>query len=244
MPPEGRSAIVLADGAVPARATLDAAWPGWDAGVSVVFAADGGARHAEPLGLRLDRWLGDGDSVTSAALDVLEASGIEISRAPVDKDESDSELAIVAALEAGASEIVLLGALGGARVDHALANVGLLAHPALEGRRAWLYDEQAARVSLLVAPGPGEKDRRGSEGSPGPVVRGLTGRIGDLVSLVPFGETAFGVSTRGLRFPLDGEALVLGRTRGVSNVKTAAEAAVTLERGRLLVIETPATVRP
>ena len=43
-------ALVLADGAAPSRASLDAAWPGWDAGLDLVIAADGGARHATTLG--------------------------------------------------------------------------------------------------------------------------------------------------------------------------------------------------
>lgn len=237
MLPDRRKAIVLADGAVPDRATLDAAWPGWDAGTFLVVAADGGARHAPPLGLRVDRWVGDGDSIGDAELGALADAGVTVSRAPTAKDESDSELALAAAIDAGATEIVVLGALGGPRVDHALANVGLLAHPALEGRAAWLYDERAARISLLVAPQPGAT--RGS-----PVMRALTGRVGDLVSLVPVGETAVGVSTRGLRYPLTAEPLLVGRTRGVSNVKVDDDAAVTLESGRLLVIETPATFRP
>ena len=237
MPPEPRKAIVLADGAVPDRSALDAAWPGWDAGIFLVVAADGGARHAGPLGLRIDRWVGDGDSIDEAALDALVGAGVTISRAPSAKDESDSELALAVAVDAAATEIVVLGALGGPRVDHALANVGLLAHPALEGRTACLYDERAARISLLEAPAPGH--------APGsPAERALTGRVGDLVSLVPVGETAIGVATRGLQYPLRGEQLTLGRTRGVSNVKVDDDAAVTLESGRLLVIETPATFRP
>ena len=56
-----------------------------------------------------------------------------IRRAERDKDESDTELAVLAAIELGAREIVVVGALGGRRLDHALANLGLLAHPALLG---------------------------------------------------------------------------------------------------------------
>ena len=231
MPPDSRKAIVLADGSVPERATLDAAWPGWDDGATIVVAADGGARHASPLGLRVDRWVGDGDSIAAAELQDLAAAGASIGRVPTAKDETDSELALAAAIEAGATEIVVLGALGGPRVDHALANVGLLTLPGLEGRAACLYDERAARISLLAATGSS-------------VERELTGRVGDLVSLVPVGETALGVTTRGLRYALVGEPLLLGRTRGISNVKVDENASVTLESGRLLVIETPVTVRP
>lgn len=228
------AALVLADGAAPSRAELDAAWPGWAAGLSLVVAADGGARHAPALGLRVDRWVGDGDSIQQADLAAIAAAGVAIHPAASDKDESDAELALLAAIEAGARTITILGALGGPRTDHALSNIGLLGHPALAGRVAWLYDEHAARISLLVAP---DADGRAVE-------RELVGRPGDLVSLVPDGTTADGVTTSGLRFPLSSEPLVLGRTRGVSNVRTVQVARIWLESGRLLVIETPASLRP
>ena len=232
--PPRRAALILADGAAPSRAALDDAWPGWDRDVAIVVAADGGARHAAALGVRIDRWVGDGDSISGADLDALAAAGVTITRAPADKDESDAELALLGALEAGVAAVTIVGALGGPRIDHALANVGLLGHPGLVGMDAWLYDERAARLSLLVAP-----DAAGA-----PVTRELAGRAGDLVSLVPDGGTATGVTTEGLRFPLRGEPLLLGRTRGVSNVRTGANARVTLQSGRLLVIETPVNLRP
>lgn len=226
-------ALILADGAAPPRALLDEAWPGWDARIGLVIAADGGARHAATLDVRIDRWVGDGDSIGADVLHALAAAGVAIQRAEPDKDESDAELALLAAIDGGADAVTILGALGGARVDHALANVGLLAHPALAGRPAWLYDERAARISLLVGP----------DATGGVVSRRLEGRAGDLVSLVPDGASAIGVTTIGLRFPLSGEPLVLGRTRGVSNVRTGPVARIALESGRLLVIETPANLR-
>jgi thiamine pyrophosphokinase len=229
-----RHALILADGATPTRASLDSAWPGWDAGVAMVIAADGGARHAAALGVRPDRWVGDGDSIEPGALEALAAAGVEIRRAPAEKDESDAELALLTAIEAGADSITILGALGGVRIDHALANVGLLGHPALAGRPAWLYDEQASRISLLVAPDAARQ----------PASRDLRGRVGDLVSLLPAGENALAVTTRGLRYPLAGEPLIAGRTRGVSNVRTETVARISLGSGRLLLIETPATIRP
>jgi thiamine pyrophosphokinase len=228
-----RAALILADGAAPTRAALDTGWPGWDRDLVLVVAADGGARHAGALGVRLDRWVGDGDSISAAELAALAAAGVGIERARADKDESDAELALLAALEAGVDSVTIVGALGGPRIDHAIANVGLLGHPGLAGREAWLYDEVAARLSILVAP-----DADGTA-----VTRALGGRPGDLVSLVPVGGTATGVTTAGLRFPLHDEPLLLGRTRGVSNV-VAGAGRVTLRSGRLLVIETPANLRP
>src|SRR5262245_52383255 len=97
---DGRSghALVLGDGdARTTRAGLDAAWPGWDDGVTTVIAADGGARLAASLGLDLDRWIGDGDSYPAADVDRLAAAGVDVRRLPREKDESDLELAVLAA---------------------------------------------------------------------------------------------------------------------------------------------------
>jgi thiamine pyrophosphokinase len=236
MPPEqssapGRRAIVLADGAAPELGLLEAAWPDWNDQVELVIAADGGARHAAMLGLVIARWVGDGDSVSPGELRALEAAGARVDRVGAAKDESDTELAVLAAIEDGATSIVLLGALGGPRTDHAVSNLGLLRHPALGGRPVTIYDEHAARISVLTAVGDGATWM-------------LRGRAGDLVSLVPLDGDAEGVSTEHLEYPLVGETLLVGRTRGVSNVRTQPVALVTLRRGRLLVIETPVTVRP
>ncbi len=227
-------ALILADGAVPTRALLDAAWPRWDEGIGLVVAADGGARHAGPLGLQLDRWVGDGDSVDPAELHRLAAAGVALEHAATDKDESDTELALLAAIRAGADAVVILGGLGGVRVDHALANIGLLRHPDLGARPTWLYDEMASRISLISAPNP----------DGGAITRELAGHEGDLVSLLPLGLAAEGVRTEGLRFALHGEVLSGGRTRGLSNVRSSAVARISVDSGWLLVIETPATVRP
>ena len=77
-------ALILADGDAPTRARLDLAWPGWDANVGLVVAADGGARHAAALGIAIDLWVGDGDSIGEDDLAALAASGVRIERAPVD----------------------------------------------------------------------------------------------------------------------------------------------------------------
>lgn len=217
-------ALILADGTVSPVVNLDAAWPGWSDGIDLAIAADGGARHAAALGRSLDLWVGDGDSIGDAELAALAASGVPIRRAPVDKDESDTELALLAAVGAGAARITVLGALGGERVDHGLANVWLLGHPRLAGRDVRLVDA-AVRIRLV---GPGRTD--------------LGGRIGDLVSLLPFGGDAAGLTTDGLRYPLRDEALPSGPSRGLSNVRDAGDVILTVGSGRILVVETPATL--
>ncbi len=217
--------LIVADGAGPDRASLDRAWPGWDRDVAQVVAADGGARHASALGLRIDRWVGDGDSLGLDGVEALRRAGVPVELSAQDKDESDTELAVAAAIAAGATEITIVGALGGARFDHALANALLLAHPRLRGRRARILDP-SARITLMS----------------GPARAVLEGRQGDLVSLLPLGGDVSGVTTYGLKFALADGVLELGRTRGLSNVRTAAVARVELAAGRLLIVESPATL--
>ena len=53
---------------------------------------------------------------------------------------------------------------------------------------------------------------------------------------MPVHGAAIGVTTSGLRFPLDGETLLPGSSRGVSNRVTAPRATVDLTDGVLLVV--------
>ena len=225
-PSSNRHVLVVADGDVPSRAALDAAWAGWDAGVVAVIAADGGLARARGLGLEPTLLVGDLDSLDPALIAAAEASGPPISRSPAAKDESDAELAMLAALDDGATRVTVLGAFGGPRLDHALANVWLLAHPALHGIDVTLLDART-RASLLRAPGPGG----------GPVRRLLPGPLGGIVSLLPLGGDVTGITTHGLRYPLRDEPLVVGPARGLSNVRDGVDAAVTVREGRILVIE-------
>ena len=226
-------ALVLADGASATREALDRAWPGWCDGVNLVVAADGGARLAEPLGVAIDRWVGDADSIDVEDLERLREAGVAISLAPRDKDASDTELAILEVLAAGATDITVVGALGGPRLDHALANIGLLSLPALGSGSTRLLDP-SSRVSLIRAPDP----------SGGAVRTELRGRAGDVVSMLSLGGDVEGVTTEALKYPLRDEPLPAGPARGLSNVRLAEVAAVTVRRGHLLVVESPANLSP
>lgn len=223
-------ALVLADGTSSSRRALDGAWPGWDLDIELVIAADGGARLAAELDLAIDAWVGDGDSLTRTDRAALHKAGVIMLAAPIDKDESDAELAVREAVRRGATDITILGALGGARQDHALANVTLLAHRSLDGRGVRLLDA-SARVSLIV-------------GERAPAMLVLEGRVGDIVTLLPLGASVEGVSVEGLAYPLSVERLEAGSTRGLSNVRTTPTSRIRIESGWLLVVETPATLTP
>ncbi len=82
-----------------------------------VIAADSGMRHAEALGVEPELWVGDFDSSDAA----LQARHRDVPRLsfPADKAQTDGDLAIDEALRRGATRLVLAGALGGPRSDHA-----------------------------------------------------------------------------------------------------------------------------
>jgi len=208
-------AVVVADGEPDARDAdqlVDA---------DLIVAADGGARWLDAMGIRPHLLVGDLDSVDAHVIERLAADGVAIERHPADKDASDAELALDRALASGADEVAVLGALGGERLDHELANLLLLADPSRRVR-----DLRVVRGGTVV------RALQGGERL------SLRGAIGDLVSLLPIGGEAEGVRTAGLRFPLDGESLRLGPSRGLSNVIADQPASVSLERGTLLVVET------
>jgi thiamine pyrophosphokinase len=186
---------------------------------ALVIAADSGVDHALALGLHVDLVVGDLDSASEPALAAAEAAGAAVERHPREKDAIDTELAIDAALERGARHVVLLSG-GGDRLDQLLAGLLLLAHPRLAGVEveAWVGPAHVQAVR-----GPGEVHVHGSPGS--------------LVSLLPVHGDVEGVTTQGLRYPLHGEALGGGTSRGVSNELLDHHALVSVGAGALLVVQ-------
>lgn len=191
------------------------AWPVVGAGAFVV-AADGGADTALALGLHVDLAIGDFDSVSAGGLAALERAGTRIERHSIAKDATDLELALDAALAAAPQRILVVGSDGG-RLDHLLSSLDLLA---------------SARYSTVeldaVLGGARVHVIHGS--------RELTGGPGELLSLHALHGAARGVVTEGLLYPLAGETLEPGSSRGISNVFAGPEAHVSVEHGVLLAI--------
>ncbi len=180
-----------------------------------VLAADGGARTALAFGLPPDVVIGDLDSLDAATRGELERTSVPLETYPRDKDATDGQLAVERALAADPGQLILLGFLGGPRLDQALANVLALLRVEIP---AVLLDE--SNECILLRPGAEHVWR------PEP---------GEVISLIPIQNAAEGVRTQGLRWALDGDRLGLGDTRGVSNEAVADEVSVAIERGLLLV---------
>ena len=189
-------------------------------GADAVIAADGGALALERWGIVPDLVVGDMDSLGHERAQALGAQGAKVLTFATAKDESDTELALLHALQSGADDIVLLGLFGGARFDHELANTLLLADPAYRGVRLRAV---RGRTQVRTLHAPAELI--------------LDAAAGTTVTLLPAAGDAGGLRTRGLRYPLDGGTLRFGRSRGLSNVIASSPASVSLESGTLFVIE-------
>jgi thiamine pyrophosphokinase len=184
-----------------------------------VICADGGALHARALGLTPHTIIGDLDSLSEEQVAEFKAAGAEIIQHPPEKDETDLELALYHCWEIGAKSIHILGALGG-RIDQTIANILLLTQPAIDDIDIEVIDGN--QVIRPLQPG----DHR------------IAGERGDTISLIPLSAAAEGISTRGLRYPLQNETLRLGPARGLSNVMLAESAVVEFTRGLLLLVHT------
>jgi thiamine pyrophosphokinase len=193
-------------------------WRKWVRAGDRIIGADGGAARALAWGLVPDWVIGDLDSLSAGQRRALEARGCHFLVHPRAKDETDLELALTYAAEQGAQEIVILGALGG-RLDHTLANLLLLALPQLAGRSVRLVDGREEALLL----------RSGEEAV-------LEGQPGDLVSFLPLGGDADGVTSSGLAWSLQADSLRFAFSRGISNEMTGTEATVRLDHGLLLVV--------
>lgn len=209
--------VVFAGGSKPSGRVL-ALIPG---GASIV-AADRGADHALSLGLRVDVAVGDFDSISPVGLAELERSGTSVERHPVAKDASDLELAFDAALLLRPRRILVVGGAGG-RLDHLVGELLLMVAEAYAGVE---IDAQLGRAAVHVVRGE----------------RVLTGRPGELVSLLALHGAATGVVTEGLVYPLRGEALAPGSSRGLSNVFAHREARVSVESGVVVAVRPSASL--
>lgn len=202
-------AVIVANGDLQNHARLAGLWK--QAGLRI--AADGGARNAQLyLGRAPQVVIGDMDSLDGETLAWLESNNVEMLQHPRAKDETDLELALLLAAERGATERVILGASGG-RADHWFANVMLLARLP----RTRVVD---ANAEMWVGSGNEE----------------IEGHAGDVISLIPLDPTVTGITTTDLEYPLRGETLERGSTRGISNVMLGESASVRWSAGALLLV--------
>lgn len=182
-----------------------------------VIAADAGIGHARMLGVMPELWVGDFDSVPADLPDDLAAVPRQVF--PPEKDQTDGELAISAALERGATRLVLAGAFGGKRADHAFLHLALAVRLAEGGMDVLLTSGAQEGIPLL----PGNA--------------GFDYADGTLFSVLGFSDLA-GLSVTGAKWPLDHVEVAFGSSLTISNeVKGRLE--IALGSGRALLLAHP-----
>jgi thiamine pyrophosphokinase len=181
-----------------------------------IICADGAAEFALQLNIIPDVILGDFDSLPKSAQQKLRRNPSKWIRFPREKDETDSELAISFALEHKYKDLLIFG-LFGSRIDHMLTNIAALERLTTQGIHAVCIEgRQEIQVTNNFLK--------------------LTGKVGELVSLIPLKGDAKQVTTRGLKYPLNNEDLLFGYSRGVSNVLSQNNADISVKNGSVLVI--------
>ena len=182
----------------------------------LIICTDGAAERMRELGRVPDMIVGDMDSVDEATLAYFERKGSRIVRYAVEKDETDTQIALEHAFEIDPEAIRIYGALGG-RIDHALANISLLVMCLKRGIDAKIVNSDC---ELFVIDGPCVID----------------GKKGDTVSLLPMSSEVRGITLEGFEYPLTEATMEIGVPYGISNQLAGTRGTISVESGYLLVI--------
>jgi thiamine pyrophosphokinase len=177
-----------------------------------IICADGGLKHANMLNVKADIIIGDLDS---NELDL--PTDTEIIKFATQKDETDTMLAVILALERGYKDILIFGGLGG-RFDHSLANLGILYWINLKGGNGRLIDEKND-ISILLH-GKIEIHRRN----------------GWKISFFPLNGEVKGVTLTGLKYPLSKYHLKSQYPIAISNEFISDTATIEIEDGVLAIV--------
>ena len=175
-----------------------------------ILAADGGLAHLQKLGIEPNGILGDFDSLGY----VPQNSQVF----PVEKDDTDSMLAVRKGLELGYKEFILYGALDGPRLDHTIANLQTLLFLESQGAKGTLVGLKYLITTVKNG------------------VLKLPLAESGIVSVFCLGEKARGVTIRGLKYGLENGQLDSSFPLGVSNHFVGKESSVAVEEGTLIVM--------
>lgn len=175
-----------------------------------ILAADGGLTHVQALNLQPDGIIGDFDSLGYIP------QGATLF--PVEKDDTDSMLAVRQGLRMGYNRFILYGSLDGPRLDHTLANFQTLQFLADHGAQGYLvgqhYLATIIKSSAISFPDTAQ----------------------GIISVFCLGEDAKGVTIHGLQYPLENGSLSAGFPLGVSNHFIGAQSRIQVAQGSLLIL--------
>ena len=143
---------------------------------------------------------------------------VPVCRLPVEKDDTDTQAAVKAALDQGCKTIYIYGGTGGKRLDHTLANLQTIFYIRRQGARGYLYGDDF--LWTVIENESLELKREVDWG---------------FVSVFPLGEQAEGVTEEGLQYRLENGLLRADTPLGVSNHFDAPTARISVKKGALAV---------
>jgi thiamine pyrophosphokinase len=183
----------------------------------IVIAADSGLGLAAALAVHVDLVVGDLDSVDRSQLDAAIKDGVAVEEHPTNKDATDLDLALQAAIDRDATRIVLAGG-GAGRLDHLLGIAMLLTDERWAGSAIeWHSGSSITHVARDVLT--------------------LDTLPDDLVSLIPVSDEAV-VSITGTRWLLESIPLSRGTTHGISNEALGGSIDIEVHQGVVLAVIT------
>jgi len=183
----------------------------------MVICADGGTGPALALGLTPDLIVGDMDSIDAELLAKMQAQGVSTQVFSTEKDKTDTQLALEAAVSRGADQITILGGIGD-RLDHTWSTIMSTVDWVYRGIKISFYNPNQ---SIYIVKGEGEVS--------------LQGKPGEIVSLLAL-TVVFGVTTEGLKYPLSRAELQPYQPYTVSNELVGERATVAFTNGVLMVV--------
>ena len=182
-----------------------------------IVCADGGAAHLKKMGFIPDVLVGDFDSIDTEHLQYYREKKVEIFKYPKEKNMTDTELAEDVAIDRGCRDIVIIGGTG-TRLDHMLSNIFLLKKILDRGVIGRVVNEHN---EIFLTADSVE----------------VVAQEGYSLTLLPLTEKVEGITTKALYYPLRGETIEMGSSRGVSNKFVADKAQISITSGILAVIK-------
>ena len=183
-----------------------------------VIAADKGAAYCLEAGVIPHLVVGDFDSLPPDIQHELRDLGVSIRQFGIEKDYTDTQLALEEAISEGARDVEIIGAMGG-RFDHELANLHLLKKAQDAGVNARITTD--SQEIFLIRSHHVIRERQGFTASFLP----LTGRVE-------------GITLMGFAYELQGAVMEIGNPYGTSNVVRSREARVSVGGGVLVAVLT------
>lgn len=177
-----------------------------------VICADSGYKHILVLGILPDIIVGDFDSYTGELPETA-----EIIRSVPEKDDTDTMLAVKTAIDRGAEQIIIYGALGG-RLDHTIANLQTLIYIHRHGCIGRI--ESKHNTAEIAHNGLNRYDRNEHR----------------YFSVFAASDDVVVKSLRGVKYPLTDYRMTTGFPIGVSNEIIDKEALLELESGIAYII--------